>query len=224
MRAAVQRVFRATSATYDRENPLLLVERQETGRVIPDVAGRRVLDLGSGSGHYAAEAVRRGARLAVALDLVWEMACRSPRPALVADGACLPLASASFDAVVAALVLSYVEDPGAAIAEMARVLRPGGAVIISDLHPACRDLGWRRTFSDGRGAQLEIDAPPLALADIERAFETHDLAVTARREIAIDGRLREAFRRAGRRDFGTLAGTPLLVVVRAHKEGGRHGG
>ena len=47
----------------------------------------------------------------------------------------LPLADASFDAVVIHQVLHYADRPAAAIAEAARVLRPGGGLIIVDFAP-----------------------------------------------------------------------------------------
>ena len=47
----------------------------------------------------------------------------------------LPLANCSFDAVTLQMVLHYAEDPAAALAEAARVLRPGGVLLVADLAP-----------------------------------------------------------------------------------------
>ena len=53
----------------------------------------------------------------------------------LADMYRLPLADASFDAVVMQMVLHHAETPAAALAEVARVLRPGGLLIVVDLAP-----------------------------------------------------------------------------------------
>ncbi|GAA1274093.1 hypothetical protein GCM10009634_16440 [Saccharothrix xinjiangensis] len=66
---------------------------------------------------------------------------RTPAPARVADlAAPLPYADDAFDDVVAALVLHYLEDWTAPLAELRRVLRPGGRLILAVDHPAAYKL------------------------------------------------------------------------------------
>jgi ubiquinone/menaquinone biosynthesis C-methylase UbiE len=95
------------------------------------LAGRTVLDAGAGTGAASAALQRRGARV-VAMDLsramlAWDAASRPP--CAVADIRALPLRAGSVDDVVAAFVLNHLADPVAGLAELARVTRPGGAVL-----------------------------------------------------------------------------------------------
>lgn len=121
-----------------------ITERVET-RVVFDLAGplrgRRVLDVGTGDGTYAIEAVERGA-IVTALDLEQEMlnavraraASRGVEVTLQQGRAeRLPFEDASFDVVIAVTVLCFVPDAQRAVGEMARVLVPGGRVVLGEL-------------------------------------------------------------------------------------------
>ncbi|WP_020673450.1 class I SAM-dependent methyltransferase [Amycolatopsis nigrescens] len=105
-----------------------------------EVAGRRILDAGCGSGALFAELRDRGAVVAgfdSSAKMV-ELARRRLGDAAlqVADvGSPLPFRGGAFDDVIAALVLHYLEDWTAPLAELRRVLRPGGRLIMSVNHP-----------------------------------------------------------------------------------------
>lgn len=205
------------SVEYDHDNPLLAVERPETEARLPELAGRDVLDLGAGHGHYARLGRARGARCVVALDLCASMLAGAPGPALAADADSLPLRADAFDVVIAALVLSYVDRPRT-LAEVARVLRPGGVLLVSDLHAGgVARGGWRRTFTTAQGSMLALDAPPPAPASLVAEIAAAGLQVERLEETCVDERLEPHFRRAGRRDFAQLLGLPLLVHVVARR-------
>ena len=217
--SAVREVFAAAAAGYGKGNALLALERPETEALIGDVRGRRVLDLGAGTGHYAFWAMAHGAHNAVALDFAAEMLAGAPRPAVVADAARLPFRAGSFDLVVAALVMSFVSDRAALLCEVARVLGRGGVLVLSDMHEVASELGWERSFRGPRGERLVIDAPPPRRAAVQRALGEAGFALTDVREPCIDDRLEPAFRRAGRRDFAAMRGLPVLQLYRACRGG-----
>jgi SAM-dependent methyltransferase len=112
-------------------------------------AGQRLLDFGCGGGRHALEAMRLGA-LATALDsdrkeaegaTAWMVTMQEEDKdtansggqghAVVGDGRALPFPDGCFDKVIAAEVLEHVPDDGAVLAELARVLRGGGAMAVT---------------------------------------------------------------------------------------------
>lgn len=109
-------------------------------RTLDGTAPRRVLDVASGTGMVAAAIVRRRDSSVVALDQSEQMLDRArerldhdpllaERITLVAGEAeRLPFADAEFDAVTFTYLLRYVDDPPAVLAEIARVVKPGGRV------------------------------------------------------------------------------------------------
>ena len=97
-------------------------------------AGQRVLDVGAGTGALAAELARRDADVAAAEPaptFVAALRARLPsvdvRQAAAED---LPWPDASFDAALAQLVVTFMSDAPAGVAEMRRVVRPGGVVAV----------------------------------------------------------------------------------------------
>ena len=109
--------------------------------LLGDVAGKRVLDAACGPGLYAAELIRRGAEV-VGFD-------QSPRMVEIARERASQgdfrvhdltdplgwLPDNSVNLVLFALAIEYVDDRVAALRELRRVLRPGGALVFSRLHP-----------------------------------------------------------------------------------------
>jgi SAM-dependent methyltransferase len=100
-----------------------------------DLRGLRVLDVAGGDGYWAAQATRRGA-MAIALDLDAGKLRRggglSISPALVrGDALRLPFADGSFDRVMSICAIEHFDDGARALDEMARVLAPGGELVMS---------------------------------------------------------------------------------------------
>jgi len=106
----------------------------------------RVLDVGTGEGQVARLAARLGATLVAGVDPTRAQLVaardRAGGPAYARAGAAaLPFADGAFDAVVACLVFEHIEAPDAAVAEVARVLRPGGRFLFFLNHPLLQTPG-----------------------------------------------------------------------------------
>lgn len=141
-RAVVEAMFDRIAPRYDLMNRLLTfgIDRGWRRCAIAALAlrrGERVLDLACGSGDLAAAAHEAGARV-VGIDVSAGM-LRTARARRVAcalvrgDALALPFADASVDAVVSGFALRNFVDLGAAFAESARVLRPGGRIALLEV-------------------------------------------------------------------------------------------
>jgi malonyl-CoA O-methyltransferase len=150
-----QRAYAEWAACYPpaAHNALMRVEEEAMLRLLPPLAGVRVLDAGSGTGRYARLAMERGARNVVQFDASEAMLGRAVRLGRLIRGELsqLPFRDGCFDVVVSGLALPDVPDIGPVIAEWRRVLRSGGALVYSTLHPDGGRLGWSRTFDTSAG-------------------------------------------------------------------------
>lgn len=121
------------------EQILPLAARELTG-------AKTVLDIGCGDGQVSRLAARLGADV-IGIDPTWNcVSVAGERGTVVAraGAAQLPFADASFDAVVACLVFEHIRDVDDAIAEVARVLQPGGRFCFFLNHPLLQtpNSGW----------------------------------------------------------------------------------
>jgi SAM-dependent methyltransferase len=115
-----------------------------------ELAGcRRILDVGCGEGQISRLAVAGGAELVVGTDPTWNQLVaargRGGGPHFARAGAAaLPFADRSFDAVVACLVFEHIRDVESALADVARVLVPGGRFCFFLNHPLLQtpNSGW----------------------------------------------------------------------------------
>ncbi len=140
--ALVQAMFDRVAPRYDLANTILSLGQDARGRRMTAAAARpegaTVLDVAAGPGNVAAELLRQGAAAVTALDLSYEMLRAGAGRAeaglswVNADALALPFADATFDAVTISFGLRNTTDPRAALAEFARVLRPGGRVVVCE--------------------------------------------------------------------------------------------
>lgn len=99
-----------------------------------DVRGKRALDAGAGTGLFSRALADRGARL-VSLDvgekLLERVRAKCPAETVVGSVLDLPFPANAFDLVLGTEVIEHTTDPRRAVAEMARVLAPGGRLLIT---------------------------------------------------------------------------------------------
>lgn len=159
---SVSGMFDQVAAKYDVTNTVLSVGNDQLWRVATTRAvrprpGERILDLAAGTGTSSVSLARSGAQV-VAADFSPGMIAEGRRrhgrvrnlEFVEADATALPFADDEFDAVTMSFGLRNVKQPKKALAELLRVTRPGGRLVICEFshppHPAVR--GFYRFYND----------------------------------------------------------------------------
>jgi ubiquinone/menaquinone biosynthesis C-methylase UbiE len=158
------------------EAPHPLITRARLREVLEPQPGERVLEVGPGTGYYSlevAESVSPGGQLDV-FDVQQEMLDHTMRRArergiggitpTLGDARCLHYADGSFDAAYLVTVLGEIPDQAAAVRELARVLKPGGRLVVGELFgdPHWVSPGRLREHAEAAGLRFVRRAgPPL---------------------------------------------------------------
>jgi ubiquinone/menaquinone biosynthesis C-methylase UbiE len=214
----VAEAYASWSLTYDAPNPLIVAEEPAVRAFLEGIDRGLALDVATGTGRLARLLGELGHRV-IALDVSEEMLDRArvnaPGAALVrGDVRALPVRDASVDLVTCALALTHVADLRAPIAGFAGVLRPGGRLIVSDIHPVAVATGAHAFFvrADGtRGVvRNEIHWP----SEYVEAFRSAGLVIERAAEPAfnesfVDEMPEQAVRDAARE---ALIGLPFALV------------
>ena len=211
------------SKQYDGDpNLLIALEEPVVLELIGDVSGLDVLDAACGTGRYALLLAEAGARVA-AVDSSPEMLQHARRKAAERGSAidfregdltALPYPDEAFDLVVCALSLCHLTDLNPAAREFARVLRPGGRVIVSDFHPFCLLIGWRTAFYTEH-ATCWVENHLNLTEEYVRALLANGFVLTDLRESVVDERVAGILTE---QDIERFRGWPAALVLAARKE------
>ena len=151
--------YDAWAPRYDGPNPATEVDEAAVHAILADLPAGIALDAACGTGRHSAHLRARGfevtgvdanrSMLTIAEAKVPDCDFR------VGDLAALPVDDDAVDVVVCSLALTHVERIEPVLGEFARVVRPGGSVVLSDIHPAALTFGSVAVFPTGRD-QLEL--------------------------------------------------------------------
>jgi demethylmenaquinone methyltransferase/2-methoxy-6-polyprenyl-1,4-benzoquinol methylase len=160
-RAHAQVLFAGLPATYEAMAEILSFGQNGRWRRflasrIPAVTSGPILDVATGTGRVAVEVARRTPAWVVGLDQSEPMIGRARARVghlgldrrirlVLGNGERLPFRDEAFDAVTFTYLLRYVDDPGATLAELARVVRPGGILAALEFHVPPNPV-WRAAW------------------------------------------------------------------------------
>jgi malonyl-CoA O-methyltransferase len=161
--------FTELADTYDMRlssHPTMLLETTATLSALSDIAGKSVVDIGCGTGRYALQMLRMGAHDVMGIDLALPMLQQLQRKAKKANlsvrftqGDLLDTLSVSeeqFDVGVCAMVLAFIPEVAPAFHTMARLIKSGGSLVVSDVHPMTGFITPYLRFANVHGEEWRI--------------------------------------------------------------------
>jgi SAM-dependent methyltransferase len=153
--------YASWSASYDeRVNPLLLAEQPAMSKLLDGIDAGRALDAACGTGRLSRMLVDHGHEVTGldASQAMLERARTNVPEAVFLYGSFLdlPFPDASFDTVCCGLALTHVQALRPVIDELARVLRVGGRMLLSDMHPFAVATGSHAFFRHPDGSRAVV--------------------------------------------------------------------
>ena len=220
VRLAPLPAYRLWSETWESDpSAIVALESRWAAPWLANLQGKTVLDISCGVGRWLAHAQRQGATV-IGTDLCREMLVQaSKKPGLagklaLADTCRLPLASGSADVALCALSLGHLTPMESAITELARIVRPGGSLIVTDFHPDAVQRGWKRTFRSN-GRLYEVETYPYTKERLIECARESGLTMQNLLEPCFGEPELPIFRQAGKQGlFDQVRGIPAVLLAR----------
>jgi ubiquinone/menaquinone biosynthesis C-methylase UbiE len=175
---------------YDGPNPAIAREEPIVHGILDELPPGRALDAACGTGRHAARLLELGHQV-VGVDATPAMLALARKKLPTADfrrGRLddLPVQDASVDLVTCTLSLTHVPDLTPVMREFARVLRPGGRVVLSDIHPVATMTGAVAAFPGGDRGLSYVTSEIHQISDYLAAFRAAGLTVLDCLEAPVD--------------------------------------
>jgi malonyl-CoA O-methyltransferase len=221
-----------TRAGYDRwapgyddyDNPLIALEQPVVRALLGDPRGRTVLDVGCGTGRHALWMAERGAAVTgidFSSGMLGQLRAKTQATIDLVEHdftVGLPFPDESMDLVTCCLVLEHVDDLGSVLAEMHRVCRPGGRIVLSDFHPEMLRRGYHARFREApEGPKFQMQGEAHTVSDYVMAAVSAGFSL----QHVSEHQMTEAIATTSR-SARKWVGLPLLFVLAAQRVHDRH--
>jgi cytosine/adenosine deaminase-related metal-dependent hydrolase/ubiquinone/menaquinone biosynthesis C-methylase UbiE len=186
-------LFDIWAQVYDEQaNPLLTLEQRFLSRMLPDIGGLDVLDVGCGTGRWLHLLASHHPASLTGVDASPQMLQRASTKLGTTSrlhlGSCvaLPVPSATADLVLASFVLSYLESVEDFARELHRVARPGANIFLTDMHPDTASFhNWKRSFR-ANDSEEQLQSTFYSLKQISDVFRSCGFELLTRIEPGFD--------------------------------------
>lgn len=217
----VEEGYKRWAPSYDRAlNPVVAREERYVESLFLNVRGKKVLDLACGTGRWLERLLGGGARCGAGVDVSSAMlriadTKSSVRGKLVrSDCLDLPFTSSVFDFGICSFAIGHIRDLPRMGREFARVMEPGGEVLVSDLHPEAYARGWRTGFRDDHSA-VQIEARGRVPEEIVGVFQAEGFECLAQVSLCLGEAERHIFIRAKKEEmFDQISRVPAVLFCR----------
>jgi ubiquinone/menaquinone biosynthesis C-methylase UbiE len=217
---SVKEGYTRWAASYDQSpNPLLALEQRCLLPLLPNIAGKRVLDLACGTGRWLEKLCALEPALGIGIDVSGAMLAVARQKKGIAgrlakaDCLNLPFRNAVFDLAICSFALEHIANLRELAPEWSRVLRQRADLYITELHPKAHDAGWRTGFRDQQGA-MQIDASPHSATEIVTVFSDTGFELSHAWECFIGEPERPIFAYAEKeRFFDAARQVPAIVIL-----------
>jgi ubiquinone/menaquinone biosynthesis C-methylase UbiE len=218
MRVSAIEGHRLWASVYDSgPNPLLALERRTMRDLLGPLRPSKMIDVACGTGQWLLHFQKTGSDV-FGCDACEEMLSEATKVSslrgrvALADAECIPVRSSIGDLVLCSLSLGYFHNIGRVFREFARASKPGGFVVVSDLHPDALDSGWTRSFKLS-GQRYELEHCHRSIQEVAGAALSAGLKPKFRKNIYFGTPELPIFQRAGREEiFRTVMSIPALFI------------
>lgn len=218
--------YKVWAANYDKNKNLLIeVEEPVVKSILGKLTPGYALDAACGTGRYSLILKNLGYKV-TGIDFSPEMLEVAKKQIkgvklIESDLSKIPLKSDSFDLVLCGLGLNQIKDISKPIMEFARIVKPGGRIIISSIHPILIVLGSHAEFPDKKGNLGYIEDTAHWYSEYIHAFNQSDLRIIQCKEPKMEGKHIEtawtAFNLSKKTVSQALIGLPVAIVWELEK-------
>ena len=206
---------------YDNQpdNLMLMLDGQLCAELLATapITGNTIADIGCGTGrHWGKLYEKQPARLLgfdVSPGMLQQLKAKYPgaETYLLNDATLPQLPTASCDLLLSTLTIAHIPDITAVFTEWARVLKPGGQLIITDYHPEALSRGGQRTFRDRNQKTIAVRNHVYPLTEITDLATRLNLAPLRVIERRIDATMRPWYEKQGASAvFERFLGVPII--------------